>query len=59
MTNAYGAEIAKGPVTFQAIGKSGSSAFHGQAYFYARNGVFNSNDSLHNATHVDKPVDAY
>jgi hypothetical protein len=46
LTNAYGAEFAKGPVTFQAIGKSGSSAFHGQAYFYARNGVFNSWDSL-------------
>ena len=46
LTNAYGAEFAKGPVTFQAIGKSGSSAFHGQAYFYARNGVFNSEDSL-------------
>src|SRR5271170_5490381 len=59
LTNAYGAEFAKGPVTFQAIGKSGSSAFHGQAYFYARNGVFNSNDSLHNATNVAKPVDAY
>ena len=42
LTNAYGAEFAKGPVTFQAIGKSGSSAYHGQAYFYARNGIFNS-----------------
>jgi hypothetical protein len=59
LTNAYGAEFAKGPVTFQAIGKSGSSAFHGQAYFYARNGIFNSNDSLHNATNVQKPVDSY
>jgi len=60
LTNAYGAEFAKGPVTFQAIGKSGSSAFHGQAYFYARNGVFNSWDSLFKATDVPtKPQDSY
>ena len=59
LTSAYGAEFAKGPVTFQAIGKSGSSSFHGQAYLYARNGVFNSTDSLFNATYVKKPVDSY
>jgi hypothetical protein len=60
LTNAYGAEFAKGPVTFQAIGKSGSSAFHGQGYLYARNGVFNSEDSLFKATNVaNKPVDSY
>src|SRR5258707_1372070 len=45
LTSAYGAEFAKGPVTFQAIGKSGSSSFHGGAYLYARNGVVNSWDS--------------
>ena len=46
LTSAYGAEFAKGPVTFQAYGKSGSAQFHGQAYLYARNGVFNSVDSF-------------
>ncbi len=45
LTSAYGAEFAKGPVTFQAYGKSGSAQFHGGAYLYARNGVFNSLDS--------------
>jgi len=60
LTNAYGAEFAKGPVTFQAIGKSGSSSFHGQAYLYARNGDFNSWDSLFKATGVaNKPSDSY
>ena len=60
LTNAYGAEFAKGPVTFQAIGKSGSNQFHGQAYLYARNGVFNSWDSLYKATNVtSKPDDSY
>ena len=59
-TNAYGAEFAKGPATLQAIGKSGSSSFHGQAYLYARNGVFNSWDSLYKATNVPhKPDDSY
>lgn len=58
-TSAYGAEFAKGPVTFQAIGKSGTSQFHGDAYFYARNGVFNANNSLFNATGVAKPDDSY
>ena len=46
LTSAYGAEYAKGPATFQAIGKSGGAQFHGQAYLYARNGVFNSIDSF-------------
>ena len=31
LTSAYGAEFAKGPVTFQAIGKSGGAQFHGRA----------------------------
>ena len=46
LTSAYGAEFAKGPVTFQAYGKSGGAQFHGGAYLYARNGVFNSVDSF-------------
>jgi hypothetical protein len=44
LNSAYGAEYAKGPVVFQAIGKSGGSAFHGSGYLYARNGIFNSED---------------
>jgi hypothetical protein len=46
LTSAYGAEFAKGPVTLQAIGKSGGSQFHGQGYLYTRNGEFNSIDSF-------------
>ncbi len=59
LTSAYGAEFAKGPVTFQAIGKSGSSQFHGSAYLYARNGVFNSTDSYFKSNNVSKPDDSY
>ncbi len=45
LTSAYDASFAKGPVTFQAYGKSGSAQYHGGAYLYTRNGVFNSIDA--------------
>jgi hypothetical protein len=59
LTNAYGAEFAKGPVTFQAIGKSGSAHFHGQAYFYARNGVLNSNGWYNDSQKVQAPANSF
>jgi len=59
LTNAYGAEFAKGPVTFQAIGKSGGAQFHGQAYFYARNGVLNSNGWYNNSQKVAAPPNSF
>jgi hypothetical protein len=59
LTNAFGAEFAKGPVTFQAIGKSGGAHFHGQAYFYARNGVLNSNGSYNNSQKVQAPPNSF
>jgi hypothetical protein len=59
LTNAYGAEFAKGPITFQAIGKSGSAHFHGQAYFYARNGVLNSNGWYNNSQKVQAPANSF
>lgn len=59
LTSAYGAEFAKGPVTLQAIGKSGTAQFHGDAYFYARNGIFNSEDSYLKSQGIAKPQDHY
>jgi hypothetical protein len=59
LTNAYGAEFAKGPVTFQAIGKSGGAHFHGQAYFYARNGVLNTNGWYNNSQSVQAPPNSF
>ena len=59
MTSAFGAEYAKGPVTFQAIGKSGGAQFHGGAYLYARNGVFNSTDSFVKSQGQQKPDDHF
>src|SRR5208283_360505 len=45
LTSAYGAEYAKGPVTLQAIGKSGASAFHGSLYLYATDFNLDSEDA--------------
>jgi len=59
LTNAYGAEFAKGPVTFQAIGKSGGSQFHGQGYFYARNGALNSNGWYNSSQGVSAPANSF
>jgi hypothetical protein len=59
LTNAFGAEFAKGPVTFQAIGKSGGAQFHGQGYFYARNGVLNSNGWYNNSQGVAPPTNSF
>ncbi|HVP00336.1 MAG TPA: carboxypeptidase regulatory-like domain-containing protein [Bryobacteraceae bacterium] len=59
LTSAYGAEYAKGPIVFQALGKTGSAQFHGGGYLYARNGVFNTTDSYFKANGVAKPDDHY
>ena len=59
LTSAYGAEFAKGPVTFQAIGKSGGAQFHGQAYLYARNGVFDSNGWYNNSQGLQAPTNSF
>lgn len=45
LMSSYSAEYAKGPVVFQAFGKSGGRNFHGEGYFYARAGIFNSLDA--------------
>ena len=47
LTSAYGAEYAKGPVTFQAIGKSGTSAFHGALYLYVSAFKLDSEDAYY------------
>jgi hypothetical protein len=49
MTSNFGADSQKGPIVVSAVGKSGGNAFHGQAYIYARDAIFNANDALNNA----------
>jgi hypothetical protein len=42
-TSNFGADSAKGPVVVNAIGKSGSSEYHGQANFYVRKTGWDAN----------------
>jgi hypothetical protein len=62
LMSSYGAEYAKGPVVFQAYGKSGGKDFHGEGYFYARNAIFDSLDSgskAEGATRNNLPSEHY
>jgi hypothetical protein len=43
-TSNFGADSAKGPVVVNAVGKSGTSTYHGEAYLYARDQSLNSLD---------------
>jgi hypothetical protein len=45
-TSAYGADQANGPVVIAAVGKSGTSSYHGEAYFHYRTYQMNSNDFI-------------
>jgi hypothetical protein len=49
LTANFSAENSKGPVVISAIGKSGGSQFHGEAYLYARNSVFDANNAFNNS----------
>jgi hypothetical protein len=49
LTSNFGAENSKGPVVISAVGKSGGSQFHGEAYLYARNGIMDSSNAYNNS----------
>ncbi len=55
LTSSYGAEFAQGPTVFQAISKSGSSSFHGEGYLFARNSIFDAEDSYSKSQGLAKP----
>ncbi len=55
LTSSYSAEFAQGPTVFQAISKSGTSSFHGEGYFFARNSIFDAEDSFTKNQGVTKP----
>jgi Carboxypeptidase regulatory-like domain len=50
LTSNFSAENAKGPVVVNTVTKGGGSAFHGEAYMYARNQAMNSEDALNEST---------
>jgi hypothetical protein len=53
-TSNFGAYVQNGPVVVSAISKSGTSHYHGEGYFDARNDVLNANDWLDNNQHQAK-----
>ncbi len=55
----FGADAPNGPVVINATSKSGTSQFHGEAYFYARNQVLNSNTWLNNNSGIPRQQGEY
>jgi len=58
-TSNFGADSAKGPVVINAVGKSGTSGYHGQGYFYGRDSSMNSATWYMNRLKQEKPKDRY
>jgi Carboxypeptidase regulatory-like domain/TonB-dependent Receptor Plug Domain len=58
-TSSYGAENAKGPVIVNAVGKGGTSSFHGSGYLYARDTLLNANDWYNNYLQQPRPDGRY
>ncbi len=57
MNAAFDAEYAHGPGVFTAVGKRGGAKYHGEGYYYMRNGALNAEDSFAKAQGVKKPID--
>jgi len=51
-TSNFGADVQKGPVVINTIGKSGTRNYHGSLWFDARNDVLNANDWFDNHNQV-------
>ncbi|HKO18606.1 MAG TPA: TonB-dependent receptor, partial [Acidobacteriaceae bacterium] len=60
-TSAYGADSTTGPIVVSAVGKSGSSTYHGSAYLHFRDHSMNSNDWIykHQTPAQARPNDRY
>lgn len=59
LTSNFSAEEQKGPIVITSVTKSGGNAYHGNAFFSARNHVLNSNDWLNNFSNVPQPANKY
>lgn len=58
-TSNFTAENSNGPIVVNAVGKSGTQAFHGELYTYGRTSQFNSQDSLSKTLNQAKPNDRF
>jgi len=58
-TSSFSAEYSKGPNVLAATTKAGTSAYHGEAYMYARDTVFNANDWYNNYLRQTRPPGRY
>jgi len=59
LTSNYSAENQKGPILITSVTQAGGSAFHGSAFFSARNHSLNANDWLNNFSGVQQPSNSY
>ena len=55
----FSADSTRGPTVFQTVTKAGTSTFHGEGYFSARNNVLNSQDWLSHHFALPHPNDSY
>jgi hypothetical protein len=58
-TSTFSAANAKGPAIFNAVTKSGSTSYHGEAYLYARDTALNANDWYNNYLQQTRPEGRY
>ncbi|HEY4011543.1 MAG TPA: carboxypeptidase regulatory-like domain-containing protein, partial [Acidobacteriaceae bacterium] len=58
-TSTFSAVNAKGPAVFNATTKHGTSGYHGELYFYARNTAMNANDWDNNYLQQTRPDGSY
>ncbi|RPJ86652.1 MAG: TonB-dependent receptor, partial [Acidobacteria bacterium] len=59
LTSNFSADNNKGPIVVQTVSKAGSSDFHGEAYAYLRNSIFNSKSWSQNRYGLEKPHDRF
>jgi hypothetical protein len=58
-TSNFSAATAQGPAIFNATTKAGTTAYHGEAYFYGRNSALNANDWYNNYLQQSRPAGNY
>ncbi len=58
-TSNFGADNANGPLVISAVGKAGTTEYHGSLYIYGRTNQLNSTDSIARVFNSVKPPDRY